>query len=183
MALFQILRGKAANLAKKAFHDGYAYLTPDDGAFYIDAEVEGNQKRIRINPDDYITEQNKKNQQHIWRGTKAEYDAIKTKDADTLYLVTDDAAAVTGGSGGSGGNTDEISDALNAHVSDKSIHTTASEKAKWDGKLDKSGGALTGALVAQSNTNYEVRQVRNVIISTGEPTGGENGDIWIQYLP
>lgn len=183
MALFQILRGKAANLAKKAFHDGYAYLTPDDGAFYIDAEVEGNQKRIRINPDDYITEQNKKNQQHIWRGTKAEYDAIKNKDADTLYLVTDDAATVTGGSGGGGGNTDEISAALNAHVGDKFIHTTASEKAKWDGKLDKSGGVLTGALVAQSNTDYEVRQVRNVFISTGEPTGGENGDIWIQYLP
>lgn len=50
MALFQILRGKAANLAGKAFHDGYAYLTPDDGAFYIDAETDGEQKRIHINP-------------------------------------------------------------------------------------------------------------------------------------
>lgn len=51
MALFQILRGKAAKLSSKAFKDGYAYFTPDDGAFYIDAEVNGVQKRIRINPD------------------------------------------------------------------------------------------------------------------------------------
>ena len=56
MALFQILRGKAANLANKAFHDGYAYLTPDDGAFYIDAETDGEQKRIRINPEPDLQE-------------------------------------------------------------------------------------------------------------------------------
>lgn len=50
-------------------------------------------------------------------------------------------------------------------------------------KLDKSGGTLTGALVAQSNTNYTTRQVRNVIMSTAEPTAsdGQNGDIWIVY--
>lgn len=50
-------------------------------------------------------------------------------------------------------------------------------------KLDKSGGTLTGALVAQSNTNYTTRQVRNVIMSTADPTtsDGQNGDLWIKY--
>ena len=48
-------------------------------------------------------------------------------------------------------------------------------------KLDKSGGTMTGALVAQSNTNYTTAQVRNVIISPNEPSGGNDGDIWIQY--
>ena len=48
-------------------------------------------------------------------------------------------------------------------------------------KLDKSGGMMTGALVAQSNTNYTTAQVRNVIISPNEPSGGNDGDIWIQY--
>lgn len=50
-------------------------------------------------------------------------------------------------------------------------------------KLDKSGGTLTGALVAQSNTNYTTRQVRNVIMSTDDPTtsDGQNGDLWIKY--
>lgn len=50
-------------------------------------------------------------------------------------------------------------------------------------KLDKSGGTLTGALVAQNNNNYTTKQVRNVILSTSEPTSsdGANGDIWIKY--
>ena len=48
-------------------------------------------------------------------------------------------------------------------------------------KLDKSGGTMIGALVAQSNTNYTTAQVRNVIISPNEPSGGNDGDIWIQY--
>ena len=48
-------------------------------------------------------------------------------------------------------------------------------------KLDKSGGTMTGALVAQSNTNYTTAQVRNVIISPNEPSGGQSGDLWIKY--
>lgn len=50
-------------------------------------------------------------------------------------------------------------------------------------KVDKSGGTLEGALVAQRNTNYASAQVRNVIISTADPSGGSNGDIWIKYTP
>lgn len=50
-------------------------------------------------------------------------------------------------------------------------------------KVDKTGGTMTGALVAQNNVNYTTKQVRNIIISTGEPTGGSNGDIWIKYTP
>ena len=48
-------------------------------------------------------------------------------------------------------------------------------------KLSKSGGTMTGALVAQNNENYTTAQVRNVIISPTEPSGGGNGDIWLQY--
>ena len=48
-------------------------------------------------------------------------------------------------------------------------------------KLDKSGGTMTGALVAQNNANYTTKQVRNIIISTADPSGGSNGDIWIRY--
>ena len=50
------------------------------------------------------------------------------------------------------------------------------------GKLNISGGTMTGALVAQNNTNYSVSQVRNIIISTAEPSGGNSGDIWIKYV-
>ena len=52
MALFKILRGDSTRIDKSTtpFHDGYAYLTPDDGGFYIDALVGNEEKRIRINP-------------------------------------------------------------------------------------------------------------------------------------
>ena len=51
------------------------------------------------------------------------------------------------------------------------------------GKLNLSGGTMTGALIAQSNTNYTVGQVRNIYLSTEAPTNdvGSNGDIWIVY--
>ena len=48
-------------------------------------------------------------------------------------------------------------------------------------KMNISGGTMTGALVAQNNTNYSIAQVRNIIISTEDPSGGSNGDIWIKY--
>ena len=48
-------------------------------------------------------------------------------------------------------------------------------------KVSKTGDTMTGALVAQNNTNYGVAQVRNIIISTEDPSGGSNGDIWIKY--
>ena len=48
-------------------------------------------------------------------------------------------------------------------------------------KVSKSGDTMTGALIAQNNTNYSVAQVRNIIISTSDPSGGNSGDIWIKY--
>lgn len=50
-------------------------------------------------------------------------------------------------------------------------------------KLNISGGTLTGKLMAQSNTDYTVGQVRNIYLSTQEPTSsdGQNGDIWLIY--
>ena len=50
-----------------------------------------------------------------------------------------------------------------------------------NGKVSKSGDIMTGALIAQNNTNYSVAQVRNIIISTSDPSGGNSGDIWIKY--
>lgn len=55
--LFSILKGNSANIStdKTAFHEGWAYFTPDTGKFYIDAKVGSTNKRILINPD-YVTE-------------------------------------------------------------------------------------------------------------------------------
>ena len=45
------------------------------------------------------------------------------------------------------------------------------------------GGTATGIMVAQSNTSYTTAQIRNIVLSTQEPTSsdGNNGDIWIVY--
>lgn len=52
-----------------------------------------------------------------------------------------------------------------------------------DAKLNKSGGIMTGPLIARVGSDQTVAQVRNIIISTEEPTSedGSNGDIWIRY--
>lgn len=52
MALFKALRGDSSRISTDItpFHDGYAYLTPDDGGFYMDATTSEGNKRIRINP-------------------------------------------------------------------------------------------------------------------------------------
>ena len=49
------------------------------------------------------------------------------------------------------------------------------------GYVKKTGGTMTGPLVAQTNTSYTTAQMRNVIISTADPSGGNNGDIWLKY--
>lgn len=52
MALFKTMRGPSSRISTDVtpFHDGYAYFTPDDGRFYIDAADSGVNKRICINP-------------------------------------------------------------------------------------------------------------------------------------
>lgn len=45
------------------------------------------------------------------------------------------------------------------------------------------GSTFTGVAVAQNNTSYTTKQLRNVILSTANPSGGSNGDVWIKYTP
>lgn len=61
------------------------------------------------------------------------------------------------------------------------IGVTNAERTVWNAKLDKSGGIMTGTLVAQNNTAYTTAQVRNQTLSTSAPSGGGNGDIWFVY--
>jgi hypothetical protein len=69
----------------------------------------------------------------------------------------------------------------------------ASAKAADADKLDGVDGAnyvrrdvnqtMAAILTAQNNTSYTTRQVRNITLSTANPSGGGNGDIWIKYAP
>lgn len=63
------------------------------------------------------------------------------------------------------------------------IASQAAAQIDVSGKLDKSGGTMTGKLVAQNNADYADKQVRNAfVIAAGEslPTGA-NGDICYRF--
>lgn len=104
-------------------------------------------------------------------------------DADTLqghaanYFATQSGltAANTGISTNANNITELSTKVSSVEGSISGIQTSA------NAKLDKSGGTMTGALVAQNNANYTTKQVRNIIISTADPSGGSNGDIWVKY--
>lgn len=51
MSLFQILRGESSRISTSItpFHDGFAYFAADNGGLYIDSDVDGVQKRTKIN--------------------------------------------------------------------------------------------------------------------------------------
>lgn len=111
--------------------------------------------------------------------------SVDSLDADTLeghdaaYFATVAGLSVTNTQVAT--NTNNIS-TLTSGLSTVNNNISALQTAMAN-KLDKSGGTMTGALVAQNNTNYATAQVRNIIISTANPSGGSNGDIWIKYTP
>ena len=79
------------------------------------------------------------------------------------------------------GNDSRLSDARTplAHTHTKSeVGLSNVDNTK---QMPISGGTFTGVAVAQTNTSYTTRQLRNVIMSTANPSGGSNGDIWIKY--
>ena len=41
--------------------------------------------------------------------------------------------------------------------------------------------AFTGSATVAAGTDYTTAKLRNVILSTADPSGGNNGDIWIKY--
>ena len=42
-------------------------------------------------------------------------------------------------------------------------------------------GTLGGVVKAQDNEQYTTAQLRNIVLSAEEPSGGSNGQLWIQY--
>lgn len=91
-----------------------------------------------------------------------------------------------------GGNTvndfvlkTEIVDSLNSDSSNLPLSANQGKvlNENIQNKLSLTGGTMEGILIAQSNTNYTIGQVRNIYLSTEAPTNdvGNNGDIWIVY--
>lgn len=49
-------------------------------------------------------------------------------------------------------------------------------------QMPLAGGTFTGVVVAQNNTAYTTKQIRNIVLSMADPSGGGNGDVWIKYI-
>ena len=102
-------------------------------------------------------------------------EATNPLDADSLQGHTADYFATATGLA-------NVNSTVSVMQSDITTAKTDISNLKTD-KMDISGGTMTGALIAQNNTNYTTKQVRNIFISTSDPSGGGNGDIWIKYTP
>jgi hypothetical protein len=74
---------------------------------------------------------------------------------------------------------------VDSHLSDSTAHSALfAQKAPLSHNHSASqitAGTLAGVVSAQSNTGYETAQVRSISLSTGDPTGGSNGQIWFKY--
>lgn len=96
---------------------------------------------------------------------------------------------------GAQAKADIVRGSIDTHLADTTKHVvkdgtlqTGLNADKLDGHdysevMPISGGAFTGIVTAQNNTSYTTKQVRNICISTSDPSGGNNGDIWIKYTP
>ena len=54
-------------------------------------------------------------------------------------------------------------------------------KTEVDAKAPLASPTFTGSATVAAGTDYTTAKLRNVILSTGNPSGGNNGDIWIKY--
>lgn len=54
-------------------------------------------------------------------------------------------------------------------------------KTAVDAKAPLTSPAFTGSATVAAGTDYTTAKLRNVILSTANPSGGNNGDIWIKY--
>lgn len=107
-------------------------------------------------------------------------EATTPLNADTLQGYTADYFATATGLASVNSNVSAMKSDITTMKSDITTAKTDISNLKTH-KMNISGDTMTGALVAQNNTNYSVAQVRNIIISTSGPSGGNSGDIWIKY--
>jgi hypothetical protein len=106
--------------------------------------------------------------------------------AQDVEVLQDHAQAETGGEHGavSAATASKIMarDADGrARVAAPSHADDIARKNEVDAMVPKAGATMTGKLYAQANTDYTTGQMRNVFLSTGDPSGGGNGDVWLKY--
>lgn len=122
----------------------------------------------------------------------ATHSADMIVDGETNKAYTADEKTKLSGIATSANNYVHPTTAGNKHIpsggaASQILRYSANGTAVWSdeqsisGKLNLTGGTMTGKLTAQNNTSYTTKQVRNITLSTANPSGGSNGDVWIKY--
>ena len=79
----------------------------------------------------------------------------------------------------------QVREELDAHVSDAGAHgdlfAGKAPLSHTHSAANITAGMLGGIVVANSNAAYSTAQVRSIVLSSSEPTGGSNGQVWIKY--
>ena len=128
----------------------------------------------------------------INRLTQEQYDAALTNgsiNANELYLTPDDNELDTSAflrvtDVGSAVDINPINaDTLEGKSA--SYFATSSDISTINSSLNTKAPlvspSFTGTAKVAAGTDYTTAKLRNIILSTADPSGGSNGDIWIKY--
>lgn len=165
--LFKILKGDSSRISMDVtpFHEGYAYVTEDQGGFYVDLVVNGENKRVQINPDEIpaggIDGQLLTKTASGWEWK----DAPKTVSASSKTPLMDGTAALGSDTGYAKGD----------HVHPTDTSRQAKITAKGILKGDGNGGVsaatrgsdyiASGNIVKQTLVNQETAPTENYAIN------------------
>lgn len=90
--------------------------------------------------------------------------ANSSHNHDSRYYTESEINTKLNGKSNTNHNHSGVYEPANGNIVKKNINTT-----------------LAARFTAQSNTAYTTKQIRNVTLSTADPSGGSNGDVWIKY--
>lgn len=120
-------------------------------------------------------------------GTEDTYTITYTDGTSSTFTVYNGCDGADGSDGEDGTDASVTKEAVEAVLTgDITSHSHSkylSSHQDVSGKLDKSGGTMTGILKAYNNTGYTTMQVRNIALlaeGASAPTGG-NGDLYFVY--
>lgn len=124
--------------------------------------------------------------------TQEQYEAAiaaGTINANEIYMTPDDNELDTTtflrvSDVGSAVDTNPINaDTLGGKAASEFLTTTDKTELNNEiaAKAPLSSPSFTGSATVAAGTDYTTAKLRNITLSTSDPSGGSNGDIWIKY--
>lgn len=146
-----------AALTNGSINANELYLTPDDNELDTSAflRVTDVGSAVDINPINADTLQ----------GKSASYFATASNVStinNSLNTINSDISTINGSLNTINSDISTINSSLNT-------------------KSPLASPSFTGTAKVSAGTDYTTAKLRNIILSTADPSGGSNGDIWIKY--